>query len=57
MQQGCIIDDSHCWMITIGDNVFIGVGSRSVVTKDILSNSMTCGNKIIKSYDEYIQDK
>lgn len=21
MQQGCIIDDSHCWMISIGDNV------------------------------------
>lgn len=20
-QQGCIIDDSHCWLITIGDNV------------------------------------
>ncbi len=106
MQQGCIIDDSHCWMITIGDNVtlapnvhilahdastkqelgytlvkpvkignnvFIGAGSiilpgvtignrviigaGSVVTKDIPSNSVACGNKIIKSYDQYIEEK
>lgn len=106
IQQGCIIDDSHCWMITIGDNVtlapnvhilahdastkqelgytivkpvkigsnvFIGAGSiilpgvtigdrviigaGSVVTKDIPSNSVACGNRIIKSYDQYIQDK
>lgn len=106
MQQGCIIDDSHCWMITIGDNVtlapnvqilahdastkqelgytivkpvkigsnvFIGAGSiilpgvtigdyaiigaGSVVTKDIPSNSVTCGNRIIKSYDQYMQNK
>lgn len=106
MQQGCIIDDSHCWMITIGDNVtlapnvhilahdastkqelgytivkpvkigsnvFIGAGSiilpgvtigdrviigaGSVVTKDIPSNSVACGNRIIKSYDQYMQDK
>lgn len=106
MQQGCIIDDSHCWMITIGDNVtlapnvhilahdastkqelgytivkpvkigsnvFIGAGSiilpgvtigdrviigaGSVVTKDVPSNSVACGNRIIKSYDQYIKEK
>lgn len=106
MQQGCIIDDSHCWMITIGDNVtlapnvhilahdastkkelgytivkpvkignnvFIGAGSiilpgvtigdfviigaGSIVTKNVPSNSVVCGNRIIKTYNQFIQDK
>lgn len=106
IQQGCIIDDSHCWLITIGDNVtlapnvhilahdastknalgytmikpvhigsnvFIGagsiilpgviigddviVGAGSVVTKDIPSNSVACGNRIIKTYSEFIEEK
>lgn len=102
MMQGCIIDDSHCWLITIGDNVtlapnvhilahdastkpivgytriatttignnvFIGAGSiilpgitigdnvvigaGTIVTKDIESNSVFAGNRIICSYSEY----
>lgn len=106
MQQGCIIDDSHCWMITIGDdvtlapnvhilahdastkkvlgytmikpvhignNVFIGagsiilpgviigddviVGAGSIITKDIPSNSVVCGNRIIKTYSKFIEEK
>ena len=40
MQQGCIIDDSHCWMITIGDNVTLAsnvhILAHDASTKHIL---------------------
>lgn len=59
-RERVVLDYSHCWLIEIGDNVFIGAGSiilpnvtigdnviigaGSVVTKDIMSNSVVAGN-------------
>ena len=106
MMQGCIIDDAHCWMIsignnvtlapnvhilahdastklgigytrvagvTIGNNVFIGagsiilpgvtigdnvvVGAGSVVTADVPDNVVICGDRVIKSYERYIEEQ
>ena len=50
-QDEIIFDPSHCWLISIGDNVTIGAGS--VVVKDIPDNAVVVGNpaKIIK-YNE-----
>jgi len=44
MQQGCIIDDSHCFLITIGDNVTLGpnvhILAHDASTKDALGYTL-----------------
>lgn len=106
MMQGCIIDDSHCWMISIGDNVtlapnvhvlahdastkpivgytriartsignnvFVGAGSiilpgvtigdnvvigaGSIVSKNIPDGVVVCGNEVVKTYEQYADEK
>jgi len=54
MLEGCIIDDSHYWLIEIGDNVIIGAGS--VVTRDVQANSVYAGNpaKFICGIEDYL---
>ena len=57
--NGVILDPSHCWLITIGDNVFIGaesvvlpgvtigsnviIGANSTVTHDIPDGMVAAG--------------
>lgn len=57
--SGVILDPSHCWLITIGDNVFIGtesvvlpgvtigsnviIGANSTVTHDIPDGMVAAG--------------
>ena len=49
------IDQDHCYLIEIGDDVIIGAGQ--VVTKDIPSNSVVVGNpaRVIGKTDEFIE--
>ena len=58
--HGVILDPGHCWLIEIGDNVFIGaesvvlpgvtigsnviIGANSTVTHDIPDNSVVAGS-------------
>lgn len=52
--EHCIIDQSHCWLIKIGDNVVVGAGS--VITKSIESNTVVAGNpaKTLSTYEGFI---
>ena len=51
---GVIIDPSHCWHITIGDNVTIG--ANTVVNKDVPSGCTVVGNpaRIVKQGGERV---
>ena len=40
-QEKTLIDQSHCWLITIGDDVVIGV--NAVVNKSIPSHCIVAG--------------
>lgn len=65
-QFGCTIDISHCWLISIGDNVTLApnvhignnviIGAGSVVTRSIPDNCVVTGNpaKVIGSFEDYI---
>ena len=54
MQNGCIIDDNHCWMITIGDNVTLApnvhILAHDASTKHILGytvvKTVNIGNNV-----------